>query len=149
MLWPGLAQGSPQEPQTGPLSCRSNAPEKTVSEPRFPFLFWRHLSARRKPRPRRIWDRVPSSQVDALRVADAPRFSTAETVIGSFAGRLQAVGRVRWHGGRSTRLAFLVESSWPLGGFAPLDVLRACRTTTRSQTGQTRASLTASNDNGV
>ncbi len=41
----------------------------------------------------------PPLQVDALRVADAPWFSKAETVIGSFAGRLQAVGRVRWHRG--------------------------------------------------
>ena len=55
-----------------------------------------------------------------LRVADAPCFSKAELVIGSFAGFLQVIGRLRWH---PTRVSCRVDLA--LGGFAPFDVLRA------------------------
>ena len=117
----GAGSRVPQEPRTPKQghTCRSNhemAPEKTVSEPRFPFLFWRHLSARRKLLPRRIWDRVPPRtrgtllRVDAhLQVADAPCFSKAAVVIGSFVGLLQVIGRPDSHF-LSTRVGHLAAS---------------------------------------
>ena len=123
--WRGCVAGAgsrvPQEPRTPKQghTRRSNhemAPEKTVSEPRFPFLFWRHLSARRKLLPRRIWDRVPPRtrgtllRVDAhLQVADAPCFSKAAVVIGSFVGLLQVIGRPDSHF-LSTRVGHLAAS---------------------------------------
>ncbi len=138
--WPGHAQGIPPNRATraDPMHPKRPSPNP-VSRSCFGGIFQHAASLFLAG----FGTASPPLQVDALRVADAPWFSKAETVIGSFAGRLQAVGRVRWHRGWSTRLAFLAESSWPLGGSAPFDVLRACRTTTRSQTGQMRASLTA------